>query len=366
MLSVPYLNLAKETSFLKEKLLAAVGDVLDSGMYILGQQVAQFEKEFARYCGTEFSVGMDNGTTALLLAMRTLNLKPTDEVITAPNSFIASASSIALAGATPVFADILPDLNIDPKKIEAAITPRTRAIMPVHLTGRPARMKEILEIARKHKLFVLEDAAQAAGAKLDGKRVGSFGDASAFSLHPMKNLHAFGDGGMLTLNNLSLYETMLQARNHGLKNRNECDYWSYNCRLDEIQAAMLRIQLTHLDEQTEKRRQLAFRYNDELKSFATVPTEGPGEFCVYQTYVIQVEKRDALLKHLNDQGVEARIHYPIPLHLQPAAKNLGYAKGDFPVAENASSRIMSLPLYPTLTMEQQDRVIHLIKGFYAG
>ncbi|MEW6055563.1 MAG: DegT/DnrJ/EryC1/StrS family aminotransferase [Bdellovibrionota bacterium] len=364
MQSVPYLNLGKETSLLKEELMKVVGEVLESGMYILGPQVSSFEREFAAYCGSEFSLGVDNGTTALLLTMRAWGLGENDEVITAPNSFIASASSVALAGARPVFADIGPDLNLDPEKVEAAITPRTRAIMPVHLTGRPAKMEALLDIARRHRLFVLEDAAQAVGAKIDGKKVGSFGDASSFSLHPMKNLHAFGDGGMITLNSRQLYETLIQARNHGLKNRNECDYWSYNCRLDELQAALLRVQLKHLDQQTEERRKLAFRYHKLLKPYGAVPEEGPQEFCVYQTYVIQVERRDELLKFLNDRGVEARIHYPIPIHLQPAARSLGYSAKDFPETMRAASRILSLPLYPSLAFEQQDWIAQLFKEFY--
>lgn len=365
-LKVPYLNLSKDTTPFKKQLMDAVGDVLDSGMYILGSNVNQFEKEFAQYCGAKFGLGMDNGTTTLILSLRHLKLKPTDEVITCPNSFIASASSIALAGGKPAFCDIGTDLNMDPKSLEKSITPNTRAVMPVHLAGRPARMKEILKIAKKHNLFVIEDAAQAVGAKLDGKRVGSFGDAASFSLHPMKNLHAFGDGGIFTTSDEKLYEHMLQARNHGLKNRNECDFWSYNCRLDEIQAAMLRINLQNLDDQTEKRRKLAFRYNELLEDIADVPVEGPGEFCVYQTYMIQVDNRDELLKYLNDRGVEARIHYPIGIHMQKAASYLGYTDKDFPVAARAAGRIMSLPLYPSLTHEQQDRVVFLIKEFYAS
>jgi dTDP-4-amino-4,6-dideoxygalactose transaminase len=335
-------------------------------MYILGKNVSDFEKAFAHYCGAEFSVGTDNGTTALILPLKDLKLKEDDEVITAPNSFIASASSVALSGGKPVFCDVGEDLNMDPAALSAAITPRTRAVMPVHLAGRPCKMDEIMKIAKKHDLFVLEDAAQAVGAKYNNKKVGSFGDASAFSLHPMKNLHAFGDGGMLTTNSRDLCERMMQARNHGLKNRNECDYWSLNCRLDEIQAAMLCVQIKHLDEQNEKRRTLAFRYNGLLEKFADVPKEGPSEYCVYQTYVVQVEKRDLLLKFLNDRGVEARIHYPIGIHLQPAAKYLNYTADDFPMAKKAASRIMSLPLYPTLTYEQQDYVKSLFEEFYAS
>jgi dTDP-4-amino-4,6-dideoxygalactose transaminase len=287
-----------------------------------------------------------------------------DEVITAPNSFIASASSIALTGARPVFADICPDGNMDPEKLEAVITPRTKVVMPVHLTGRPARMREILEVARQHKLFVVEDAAQAVGAQLDGKPVGGLGDAGCFSLHPLKNLHAIGDSGMMTTNRQELFDEILKARNHGLVNREQCDSWSFNCKLDEIHAAMLRVQLKYLDAWTKARRRLALRYNDLLCDYVGVPDEGPGEYCVYQTYVVQVDRRDDLKQYLNDNGVEALIHYATPIHLQPAARELGYSASDFPMTMNYVRRILSLPLYPSMTEVQQDRVVELIADFY--
>ena len=273
-------------------------------------------------------------------------------------------ATIALAGARPVFVDIRSDLNIDPEQIEAAITPRTRAIVPVHLTGRAASMVEILDIAERHDLFVLEDAAQAIGACLDDQRVGSWGNAGCFSLHPLKNLHAFGDGGMMTTDDESLWKRMQQARNHGLSGRDRCDFWSFNCRLDEMQAAMLRVQIHHLDRWTEERRQLAFRYNELLSPYVTVPLEAPGEFCVYQTYMIQAERRDDLQEYLNIHGVQALVHYPTPLHQQPAAQSLGYSAEDFPMTMCAAARILSLPLYPELTHNQQDLVVELIAKFY--
>lgn len=361
---VPYSALAKEASMVKVDLLRAVEDVLDSGRYIMGPEVAAFEREFAEYCGTKFSAGIANGTCALHLVLRGLGLEAGDEVITAPNSFIASASSVALAGLRPVFVDILDDGNIDPQRVEDAITPRTRAVLPVHLTGRPARMKEILDIAKRHDLFVLEDAAQAVGASLDGRRVGSWGHAACFSLHPLKNLHAFGDGGMVTTQDPALLAGVSKSRNHGLANREQCDFWSFNCRLDEIQAAMLRVQLRHLDEWTETRRALALRYNDLLRPYVKVPDEGPGEKCVFQTYVIKANRRDALKQFLNDNGVEALIHYATPIHVQPAALNLGYTANDFPRTMRHVSQIISLPLYPTLAHAQQDRVAELIGSFY--
>jgi dTDP-4-amino-4,6-dideoxygalactose transaminase len=364
--SVPYTDFAKQNDLIKGKLLQACESVIDSGRYINGPEVSDFEKEFADFCDTKFAVGTANGTCALHLSLGGLGLQAGDEVITAPNSFIASASSIALAGGRPTFADIGEDLNIDPDEIERAITPRTRAIMPVHLTGRPAQMVQIMEIADKHGLVVIEDAAQAVGARLRGKPVGGWGDVACFSLHPLKNLHAFGDGGIATTDDAKVVKRLQMARNHGLQNRDQCDFWSYNCRLDEIQAAMLRIQLSVLEQWTEERRKLAFRYNDLLSPFVSVPVEGPGERCVYQTYVIQAERRDALCEHLVGNGIEALVHYETPIHLQPAAKDLGYSADDFPVAMRACERILSLPLYPGMPLEHQDRVVELIGNFYGS
>lgn len=362
--TVPYSALATEASLVKSELMQAVENVLDSGRYVLGPEVTAFEREFAEYCQTKFAAGVANGTCALHLVLRGIGLAEGDEVITAPNSFVASASAIALAGAKPAFVDINEDGNMDPQKLEDAITPRTRAIVPVHLTGRPAKMDTIVEIAKRKNIFVLEDAAQAVGASLNGKRVGSWGDAACFSLHPLKNLHAFGDGGIVTSADPDLLARLAKSRNHGLANREQCDFWSYNCRLDEIQAAMLRVQLRHLDAWTEARRTLALRYNDLLRPFVEVPDEGPGERCVYQTYVVKADRRDELKKYLNENGVEALIHYATPIHLQPAAQDLGYEASDFPVTMQHVGRILSLPLYPTITHSQQDRVVELISSFY--
>lgn len=362
--TVPYAALGHEASWVKEEMSRAFDSVIDGGHYVLGPEVASFEREFAAYCQTRYAVGVSNGTSALLLTLKALGLKEGDEVITAPNSFIASASSIALAGGRPVFADIRPDGNIDPQQIEAAITPRTRALMPVHLTGRLARMPEILTIAKRHRLMVLEDSAQAVGAKLDGKAAGSWGDAAGFSLHPLKNLRVFGDGGMVTTQNEEVAERIKISRSHGLVTRERCDGWSLNARLDELQAALASIQLRHLNEWTEKRRILAFRYNRLLKPYVQVPEEGIGEYHVYQTYVVQAERRDQLLTFLRENGVEALIHYATPIHLQPAARSLGYSAGDFPNTMRYVGRILSLPLYPSMTQGQQDHVVELIADFY--
>jgi len=362
--SVPYTIFPLQVEKIKSDLIQSFQEVLESGQYVLGENVKQFEKEFASYCGTNFAVGVANGTDALHLVLRVLGVKDGDEVITTPNSFIASAGGIAVTGAKPVFVDVGADLNLDPEKLEAAITPRTKAIIPVHLTGRPAKMDEILEIAKHHKITVVEDAAQAIGAKYKGKKIGSLGDASCFSLHPLKNLHVFGDGGVLATNDPKIYEMMLQARNHGLVNRTKSDFWSFNSRLDEVQAAMLLVQLPYLDRWTEERRQVAFRYNDLLRPYAEVPDEVEGGYSVYQTYVVQVDRRDELQIYLEKNGVQALVHYRLPLHLQPAAKSLGYTEKDFPKTMELSSRILSLPLYPELKEEQQDYVAELFKKFF--
>lgn len=363
-LNVPYTDLASQTAEIKAELLEMVEQVLDSGHYILGPQVAKFEKEFAQYCKIQHAVGVANGTSSLYLILKALGIKEGDEVITAPNSFIASASSIALTGARPTFSDVGIDMNMDPAKLEAAITTRTKAIIPVHLTGRPARMTEIMEIAKKHDIFVLEDAAQAFGAKLNGKHVGSLGDAGSFSLHPLKNLFAYGDAGIVTTKHADIYHKLLISRNHGLKNRSDCEFFSFNERIDELHAAMLLVQLKHVEKWTVRRRELAFRYNEKLKSCVEVPFEGKDEYCVYQTYMIQADRRDALLKYLSDNGVDAKVHYPKPIHLQEAAKYLGYTEKDFPETYRIAQRILSLPLFPTMTNEKQDYVIELIRKFY--
>jgi len=362
--SVPYTNFSQTHAAIKKELLGACESVIDSGMYINSPEVSDFETEFAQYCGADFAVGTANGTCALHLVMRGLGIGEGDEVITAPNSFIASGSSIALVGARPVFADIGSDLNIDPEAVEAAITPKTKAIMPVHLTGRPAKMEQIMDIATRHDLKVVEDAAQAVGAQLNGRRMGSWGHAACFSLHPLKCLHAMGDGGIVTTSDETVVTRLQMARNHGLRNRDQCEFWSYNCRLDAIHAAMLRVQLSVIGDWTEGRRRLAFRYNDLLRPYAVVPDEGPGEYCVYQTFMVQVERRNELRDYLRDNGVEALVHYETPIHMQPAAEYLGYAADDFPKTMEACARVLSLPLYPGLSEEKQDEVVSLFAAFY--
>ncbi len=362
---VPYINLPLQHRPLKPQLLAAVERVLDHGQFILGPEVSAFEERFAAYCETQYAIGVDNGTSALFLVLRALGIGPGDEVITPPNSFLASASCIALVGARPVFVDVRDDFNIDPGLLEDAITPRTRAIIPVHLTGRPADMHPILEIAQRHGIHVVEDCAQAVGARYHDQRVGSFGVAGCFSLHPLKTLNAVGDGGVITTNDSALYEMLRKARNHGLRNRDECEFWSHNCRLDTIQAAMLLVKMDYLDQWAEARRAIAAFYRKFLRDVvAQVPEDKSHEYAVYHTFIIQAERRDELQDYLLEEGVETKVHYPIPIHLQDAARSLGYGPGSFPVAERQTQRILSLPVYPELMDAQRDWVVYTIKRFH--
>jgi dTDP-4-amino-4,6-dideoxygalactose transaminase len=361
---VPYTAFSSQVAAIKGQLLAAVERVMDSGRYILGPHITELEQRLAEYVGVRHVVGMSSGTSALEILLKSLGAEPGREVITVPNSFVATAATIATIGARPVFVDVAEDMNLDPAQLESAITDRTKGIVVVHLTGRPAKMPVILAIARKHGLFVVEDAAQAIGARLDGRAVGSFGDGGAFSCHPLKNLFAFGDSGFVTTNDDDLHKRLWMSRSHGMSSREICDFWAYNGRMDEIHAAMLLVNLRQLPAWTERRRELAFRYNRALKPYVQVPDEGPGEYCVYQTYMIRAERRDELQEHLRLDGIEALTHYRVPLHLQPAARDLGYGEHSFPVAEKLSRSILSLPLYPTMTEGQQDLVVASIARFY--
>ena len=364
-MKVKYVDLAVQYENRVPEFLQAIERVLTSGNLILGEEVQKFEENFARYCGVKYAVGVANGTDALILAMRVLGVGEGDEVIVPPNSFLATASSVVLAGANPVFADVRSDLNINPDLIKKAITPKTKAIIPVHLTGRPADMKPILEIAVKHNLHVIEDAAQAVGAEYRGKRVGSFGVMGCFSFHPLKNLAAAGDAGAITTNVEGLYKRLLKARNHGLKNRDECEFWSQNSRLDALQAAILNVKMKFIDDWTEKRRRNAEFYIKNLDGLAELPVDRAYEKSVYHTFVVQTEKRDGLKAYLEHKGIETKIHYPIPIHLQQAAKEWGYGEGDFPETEKQRERMLSLPIYPELAREMQEEVVKRIKEFKA-
>lgn len=364
--AVPFVDLGGQHREIKAEILEAIDRVLSHGQFILGEEVAAFEAEFAAYCGTKYAVGVGNGTDALVLAMRAMGIGPGDEVITAPNSFLASASSIALTGATPVFADVRDDLNIDPERVEAAVTSRTKAIMPVHLTGRPADMTPIMDVADRHGLAVVEDAAQAVNASYKGQTVGSFGVAGCFSFHPLKNLNALGDGGAITTDDEAVYEHLVSARNHGLVSRDETAFWSVNSRLDALQAAVLRVKMRYLEGGIAARRRNAELYRERLTGVVECPRELPHEFAVYQTFVVQAERRDELQRFLAERGVETKVHYPVPIHLQEAAKDLGYRAGDFPVTERQARRILSLPNRPELTDDDVAHVAYSIRSFYAS
>ena len=364
-MKVPYINLGLQHRNIKQELLSAVEKVLMSGQFILSEEVKKFEESLAKIAGAKYAIGVDNGTDALVLALKALGIGKGDEVITAPNSFLASASCIDLVGAKIVFADVRDDFNIDPAKVEKAITKKTKAVIVVHLTGRPADMEALQKICKKKKVYLIEDCAQAVGAEYNGKRVGSFGIINIFSLHPLKNLSAAGDGGVVTTNNDKLYSWLSRARNHGLKNRDECDFWSMNSRLDNLQAAILNVKLRYFEKWTERRRTIAKLYASHLKSLDMIlPHDKPTEKAVYHTFIIQTKYRDELKKFLADNGVDTKVHYPIPIHFQKAAKGLGYKKGSFPVTERQVKTILSLPVYPELTDEQVNYVCEKIIEFF--
>ena len=361
---VPFVSLDRQFLALQAELTAAFARVGRSGMYILGEEVERFEAEAAAYCGVRHAIGVANGTDALVLTMKALGIGAGDEVVTCPNSFLASAGAIVAAGAKPLFADAARDYNIDPRALEKALTPRTRAVIPVHLTGRPADMDAINAIAGERGIAVIEDAAQAIGARYRGRRVGSLGKVAAFSLHPLKNLGVYGDAGMITTDDSSLYERIKKLRNHGLRNRDECEAWGFNSRLDPLQAAFASVKLKHLDRWNERCRTIAARYRAALRDVVEVPVDQPHEEPVYHNFVIRSERRDELMKHLDLRGVGSRIHYPIPIHLQHAARSLGHRRGDFPESEGQAATILSLPIYPELEDAEIDAVIEGVRTFF--
>lgn len=363
MREIPYVNLSQQHQSIKDKLLLAIDKVLTKGNFILGEEVFEFEKKFASYCGAKYAIGVNSGTDALFLALKVLNIGPGDEVIVPPNSFLATASCVIAAGATPVFADIREDLNIDPNLIEEKITSKTRAIIPVHLTGKPADMGPISEIAHKHNLKVIEDSAQAVGAEYRGGKVGVLGDIGCFSLHPLKTLNACGDAGIMTTEDEQIYKKLLQLRNIGLKNRDESEIWGFNSRLDTMQAAILNIKLDYLDSWNDRRIELASLYFDGLEGVVKTPVMLPYEKQVFHTFVIQTPKRDQLQKFLEQNGIGTRIHYPIPIHLQAASQRFGKPIGSFPVSEKTAKEILSLPVHQDLENQDVYYVIQMIKNF---
>jgi len=365
MRTVKFVDLGRQYEGLRNEIVAKIDLLGRQGNYILGREVEEFERSFAAFCGTRYAVTVGNGSDALLLPLQALGVGLGDEVITAPNSFVASAWVIVRSGAKVVFADVGDDMNLDPEKVEAAITPRTKAILPVHLTGRIADMGALEEIAHRHNLLIVEDAAQAVGAMQNGKRAGSFGHAAGFSLHPLKNLHVMGDGGVITTNDEKLYRYLLKFRNHGLRNRDEVEFWGINSRLDTIQAGIANVKLPHLDGWNARHRAIADRYSLKLAAWVQVPCYAAHEIPVFHRYMIVTPHRDELMKFLAARGVETKVNYPIPLHLQEAARSLGYQRGDFPRAERFAETILSLPVYPELSDEDVGYVIEMVCAFFA-
>lgn len=361
---VPFINLGAQYLSLKKEILEKFDELSTAGSYILGEEVTSFEREFAHYSDCKYAVGVANATDGLTLALKALDIGSGHEVITVSNSFIATAGSIIAAGAKPIFVDVGSDYNLNPELLTKAITKQTRAIIPVHLTGMPARMDEILQIAKKHNLYVIEDAAQAIGARYKGRKVGSFGIQGVFSLHPLKNLHLHGDGGAITTNDEGVYNKLKLLRNHGLINRDEAVCWGYNSRLDSIQAAIGRIKLKHIDAYNKRYRQIAAMYRDGLSGVVQAPDDTRETEGVYHNFVIMTDQRQALQEYMLNLGQETKIHYPIPIHLQKSAVSLGYKLGDLPVTEIQAKRILTMPIYPELTDQQVQSIIRLVRSFF--
>jgi dTDP-4-amino-4,6-dideoxygalactose transaminase len=361
---VPFVGLSKQFQTHEKQFIDAFKNVGASGNYILGENVLRFEKRIAEYCNSSYAIGVANGSDALFLILKALGVGAGDEVITAANSFVATAWVIIATGAKPVFVDVQDDLNISCAAIKAAITNKTKVIMPVHITGRPASMHKILSIAKENNIFVVEDAAQAVGAKFNGKPVGSFGIAAGFSMHPLKNLGLYGDGGFITTSNQALNEKLRLLRNHGLVDRDHCKIWGYNSRLDEMQAAFANIKLDYLDLWNERCKNIAAKYRKAISNIVKVPVDQPDEDSVYHNFVIQLIERDHLKDYLLQNGIDTKIHYPVPLHLQECSKNLGYKEGDLINAERLSKEMLSLPIYPELEEWQIDYVIQKITSFF--
>lgn len=361
---IRYVDLSLQHQAIKEEILKAISQVIDSGIFILGETVEAFEKNFSQYCDCKQAIGVNSGTDALILVLRALGIGSGDEVITVPNSFIASTSCIEIVGAKPIFVDVKDDYTLNPNELPKALTKNTKAILPVHLTGKPADMDPILTFAKKHSLYVIEDAAQAVGALYKGKKVGTFGIAGCFSFHPLKNLNACGDGGIITTDSLALAKELRILRNLGLKSRNECIHWSSNSRLDAMQAAILSVKLKYLEEIIEKRRKHAQQYKKELSSQKNIqlPQENNYERAVYHTFIIQAKHRDALKNYLEEQGIETAIHYPLPIHQHPVFHS--EAPLSFPKTENQAKTMLSLPIHQDLSSEDIEYICQKIHQFY--
>ena len=394
-MQIPLINLKKQYESIKDEVDKAVSEVLSGAQYIMGTNVKEFEKEFSEYLGVNHSISVGNGTDALIIALKALGIGEGDEVITTPWTFFATAESISFVGATPVFADVrLDTFNIDPSKIEEKITPKTKAIMVVHIFGQPCDMDEINRIAKKYNLFVIEDAAQAVGSEYKGQKIGTLSDIATFSFFPTKNLGCAGDGGMIVTNDDNLATICRALRTHGSGENgqkayniihnldeklneeknvdntvyNPLKYYNYlighNSRLDEIQAAILRVKLKYLNEWNDKRRENAKFYNENLKDTRLVtPYEENNVKHIYHLYILQSEKREEIVEFLNKKGIATGIYYPVPLHLQKAYKDLGYKEGDLPNAEYLSKRTFAIPVYPELSEKEKEYIISALINY---
>ncbi len=375
MMKVPSVDLHAQYASLREEIQKAINEVMESQGFILGPKVETLEREIARYCHTAHAVGVASGTDALLLGLRAVGIERGDEVITSPFTFFATAGAIHNAGGVPVFVDIDPEtFNIDPGQIEAKVTPRTRALIPVHLFGQPADMKPILELSRRRGVRIIEDAAQSIGAEYrlegDWKKAGSLGDLGCISFFPSKNLGGLGDGGMVVTNDAHLRDQVALLRTHGGRNKYVHDIVGYNSRLDALQAAVLSVKLKYLDGWSAARCARAGIYDAlitraGLGAKVKTPVIQPYSKSVFNQYVVRVERRDELQRFLKERGVSSAVYYPIPLHLQACFKDLGYKAGDFPVSEAASREVLALPMYPELTEAMQEYVVAQVSEFYS-
>jgi len=367
-IKVPYLNLKAQYRSIKPEIDAAIGRVLESCQFVLGPEVAGFEQDFASYCGTSECIAVNSGTSALHLTLLAAGVGPGDEVITVPFTFVASVASIIYAGARPVLVDIDPrSFTMDPKLIEAAITARTKAIMPVHLYGQPADMDPIMDIARRHKLVVIEDAAQAHGARYKGRPVGSIGDMACFSFYPGKNLGAYGEGGAVTTSNTEYARTIRILRDWGQDRKYHHLLRGFNYRMEGFQGAILRVKLRHLEKWTEARRAVVSKYNELLADAGVVlPQEMTWARHVYHVYTLRSDDRNTLQQTLSDAGIQTGIHYPVPVHRQTAYSDLGYSRGSLPQSEKAAAEVLSLPLFPEMTDHQIHTVSQAVMSLAAA
>ncbi|CAA7599633.1 DegT/DnrJ/EryC1/StrS aminotransferase family [Acididesulfobacillus acetoxydans] len=362
-MAIPLLDLKAQYLTIKEEIDAAIQSVLDSARFIFGPQMKALEQEMAQYCGVKEAVAVGNGTDALLLTLEALGVSAGDEVITTPFTFFATAETVALLGAKPVFVDIDPvTLNLDLTQLEEKITAKTKAIIPVHIFGQMMDVERVMEIAARYDLKVIEDAAQAIGAEYNGRKAGSIGHAGTFSFFPTKNLGAYGDGGMITTDDEHLAAQLRMLRFHGCRTKYYHEEVGHNSRLDEIQAAILRVKFRYLDQWNEARRQAASGYGKLLGDLPlTLPGRDPKAKPIYHLYVVRTEKRQQVMERLAEADIASAIYYPVPLHLQKALRNLGCREGDFPVAEGAAREAVAIPCYPELTREQQEHIARVMR-----